>query len=94
MAITVGFVGMAAGRVVSICAIVRSGRRVGSLLAGHASVIPAAGLWRSHHARGLAEMQRRTGLERIVLQSTEAGYALYRRMGFRDATRFSVYLTK
>ena len=42
----------------------------------------------------LAEMQRRTGLERIVLQSTEAGYALYRRMGFRDATRFSVYLTK
>jgi len=42
----------------------------------------------------LAEMQRRTGLERIVLQSTEAGYTLYRRMGFRDATRFSVYLTK
>jgi len=42
----------------------------------------------------VAEMQRRTGLERIVLQSTEAGYALYRRMGFRDATRFSVYLTK
>ena len=42
----------------------------------------------------LAEMQRRTGLKRSVLQSTEAGYALYRRMGFRDVTRFTVYLTK
>ena len=42
----------------------------------------------------IAEMTRRTGLERLVLQSTEAGYDLYRRMGFRDATRFSVYLTK
>jgi ribosomal protein S18 acetylase RimI-like enzyme len=30
----------------------------------------------------------------IVLQSTEAGYALYRRMGFRDVTKFTVYLTK
>jgi ribosomal protein S18 acetylase RimI-like enzyme len=39
-------------------------------------------------------MQRRTGIDRIVLQSTEAGYALYRRLGFRDATRFTVYLTK
>jgi ribosomal protein S18 acetylase RimI-like enzyme len=39
-------------------------------------------------------MQRRTGIDRIVLQSTEAGYALYRRLGFRDTTRFTVYLTK
>ncbi len=31
---------------------------------------------------------------RLVLQSTEAGYALYRRMGFRDATKFTVYLTR
>ena len=42
----------------------------------------------------VAEMQRRTGIERMVLQSTEVGYPLYRRMGFRDATRFTVYLTK
>jgi ribosomal protein S18 acetylase RimI-like enzyme len=33
-------------------------------------------------------------VERIVLQSTEAGYSLYKRMGFREVTRFSVYLTK
>lgn len=30
----------------------------------------------------------------LVLQSTDAGYALYRRLGFRDAARFSVYLTQ
>jgi hypothetical protein len=34
------------------------------------------------------------GIGRVVLQSTEAGYALYHRMGFREATRYSVYLTK
>lgn len=41
-----------------------------------------------------AEVSRRTGLTSMVLQSTEAGYELYKRMGFRDATRFTVYLTK
>ena len=47
-----------------------------------------------HFRAAVTEMTRRTGIERLVLQSTEAGYDLYRRMGFRDATRFSVYLTK
>jgi ribosomal protein S18 acetylase RimI-like enzyme len=42
----------------------------------------------------VSEVGRRTGLSRVVLQSTEAGYALYLRMGFRDATKFTVYLTK
>ena len=72
----------------------RSGR-VGSLLVGY--LHPSyrrLGYGEATMRAALAEMQRRTGLDRIVLQSTEAGYALYRRMGFRDATRFSVYLTK
>ena len=42
----------------------------------------------------VAEYQRRTGLDQLVLQSTEAGYALYRRMGFQDATKFTVYLAR
>jgi ribosomal protein S18 acetylase RimI-like enzyme len=41
-----------------------------------------------------AEVSGRTGLSRFVLQSTEAGYELYKRMGFRDVTKFAVYLTK
>jgi len=32
--------------------------------------------------------------ELMVLESTEAGYPLYRRLGFRDAARFSVFLTR
>jgi GNAT superfamily N-acetyltransferase len=89
-----GFVGMAAGRVVSICAIVAAADVLGVYsLATHPSY-RRLGYGEATMRAALAEMQRRTGLERIVLQSTEAGYALYRRMGFHDATRFSVYLTK
>jgi ribosomal protein S18 acetylase RimI-like enzyme len=42
----------------------------------------------------VAPISARTGSARVVLQSTEAGYALYKRMGFADVTRFTVYLTK
>jgi len=85
---------MAAGRVVSICAVVAAAEVLGVYsLATHPSY-RRLGYGEATMRAALAEMQRRTGLERIVLQSTEAGYALYRRMGFRDATRFSVYLTK
>jgi ribosomal protein S18 acetylase RimI-like enzyme len=38
--------------------------------------------------------QERTGIRRIVLQSTDAGYSLYRRLGFNDVAKFSVYLTR
>ena len=89
-----GFVGLAAGRVVSICAIVAAADVLGVYsLATHPSY-RRLGYGEATMRAALAEMQRRTSLDRIVLQSTEAGYALYRRMGFRDATRFSVYLTK
>jgi hypothetical protein len=30
----------------------------------------------------------------VVLQSTDAGYSLYRRLGFSEVAKFSVYLTK
>jgi len=32
--------------------------------------------------------------EPLVLESTEAGYRLYRRLGFRDVTNYTVYLTR
>jgi len=89
-----GFVGVAGGRVVSICAIVAAADVLGVYsLATHPSY-RRLGYGEATMRAALVEMQRRTGLERMVLQSTEAGYALYRRMGFRDTTRFSVYLTK
>jgi GNAT superfamily N-acetyltransferase len=89
-----GFVGLAEGRVVSICAIVAAAEALGVYSLATHPKYRRLGYGEATMRMALAEMQRRTGLERIVLQSTEAGYALYRRMGFRDATRFSVYLTK
>jgi ribosomal protein S18 acetylase RimI-like enzyme len=89
-----GFVGKAGGRVISICAVVSGGDALGIYsLATHPSY-RRLGYGEATMRAAVAEMQRRTGIERMVLQSTEAGYPLYRRMGFRDATRFTVYLTK
>lgn len=89
-----GFVGLAAGRVVSICAVVAAAEVLGVYSLATHPAYRRLGYGEATMRAALTEMQRRTGLQRIVLQSTEAGYALYRRMGFRDVTRFSVYLTK
>lgn len=89
-----GFVGLAEGRAVSICAVVDAADVLGVYSLATHPAYRRLGYGEATMRGALAEMQRRTGLKRIVLQSTEAGYALYRRMGFRDATRFSVYLTK
>jgi len=40
----------------------------------------------------LQEARRVTGIERTVLQATRAGHQMYRRMGYVDVTRFSVYI--
>jgi GNAT superfamily N-acetyltransferase len=89
-----GFVGQAQGRPVSIVAIVPAGGVLGVYsLATHPN-FRRQGYGEATLRAAVAEMQKRTGIERVALQSTEAGYALYRRMGFRDVTRFSVYLTK
>ena len=40
----------------------------------------------------LQEATKVTGIERTVLQSTRAGHEMYRRLGYRDVTRFSVYI--
>jgi ribosomal protein S18 acetylase RimI-like enzyme len=42
----------------------------------------------------IAAEQARTGIRRVVLQSTDAGYSLYRRLGFNEVAKFSVYLTR
>jgi GNAT superfamily N-acetyltransferase len=39
----------------------------------------------------LEEVRRELGVERVILQSTPAGLALYERMGFRTVARVSVY---
>jgi GNAT superfamily N-acetyltransferase len=89
-----GFVGRAEGRVISICAVVAGGDALGVYSLATHPAYRRLGYGEATMRAAVDEMQRRTGIERLVLQSTEAGYPLYRRMGFRDATRFTVYLTK
>ena len=86
-----GFVGFVAGRPVSMVALVRAEGALG---------IYSLGTLPDYRRRGYGEALLRTALserqdgEPLVLESTEAGYPLYRRLGFKEAARFSVYLTK
>jgi ribosomal protein S18 acetylase RimI-like enzyme len=89
-----GFVGLVNGRAVSITAIVPAGGALGIYSVGTLPLFRRQGYGEALMRAAINEVQRRTGIHRLVLQSTEAGYALYRRMGFHDATKFTVYLTK
>jgi len=89
-----GFVATAGGKPVAIIATVTTREALGVY---SLSTLPE---WRR---RGYGEAllraaveseQARTGIQRVVLQSTDAGYSLYRRLGFREVAKFSVYLTK
>jgi len=89
-----GFVGFANGRPISIVATVTSAGVIGIYSLGTHPDYRGQGYGEATMRAAVAITALKTGLERVVLQSTEAGYPLYRRMGFRDATRFTVYLTK
>jgi GNAT superfamily N-acetyltransferase len=86
-----GFVGFVRGYPVSMAALVRTEGALG---------IYSLGTSPENRRRGYGEaLLRATLAERLpgdllVLESTEAGYPLYRRMGFREIAKFTVYLVK
>jgi ribosomal protein S18 acetylase RimI-like enzyme len=86
-----GFVAFVEGRPVSMVALVRAEGALG---------VYSLGTLPDYRRRGYGEALLRAALaerqvgEPLVLESTEAGYPLYRRLGFKDVARFSVYLTK
>jgi ribosomal protein S18 acetylase RimI-like enzyme len=89
-----GFVGLVAGRPVAIVAMVVAAGAVGIYSLGTVPAFRRQGYGEALLRIAATETQLRTGLKKFVLQSTEAGYSLYRRMGFQDAAKFAVYLTK
>jgi ribosomal protein S18 acetylase RimI-like enzyme len=89
-----GFIGLVDGRPVSIAAMVAAAGAVGVYSLATLPDFRRQGYGEALMRAAAAEVQRDTGLGRLALQSTEAGYSLYRRMGFRDVTKFTVYLTK
>lgn len=89
-----GFVGFVKGRPVSIVAVVAAADVLGVYSLSTLPEFRRRGYGEALLREALTRERARTGLEHIVLQSTDAGYSLYRRLGFRDVTRFSVWLTK
>lgn len=89
-----GFVGFVEGRAIAIIAIVPAAGVLGVYSLGTMPEFRRRGYAEALLRKATAEIASRTGLSRIVLQSTEAGYELYKRMGFHDVTKFTVYLTK
>jgi ribosomal protein S18 acetylase RimI-like enzyme len=85
-----GFVGLVESRPVAIAAIVEAAGAWG---------VYSVGTLPEFRRKGYGETLMRAALAAcggaggpVILQSTQAGYDLYRRMGFRDVARFTVYL--
>ncbi|HTS76182.1 MAG TPA: GNAT family N-acetyltransferase [Bryobacteraceae bacterium] len=89
-----GFVAYAGGKLVAIVAIVAAAGAIGIYSLATLPEFRRRGYGEALLRAAAAQTAAETGLSRLVLQSTEAGYKLYKAMGFRDVTRFSVYLTR
>jgi ribosomal protein S18 acetylase RimI-like enzyme len=98
---------MVQGLVVSIVALVRAGGVVGVYSLGtvpahrhkgYGEALLRAALAQERAAQERAVQENAAQDDRVnlplVLESTDAGYRLYRRIGFRDVTNFTVYLTR
>ena len=88
-----GYLGYVEGLPVTSAAVLVSGAAVG---------VYAVGTLPTHVRKGYAEAVMRhaldraretSGVEHSVLQSSEAGFALYRAMGYRPVTRYAVFGT-
>jgi GNAT superfamily N-acetyltransferase len=89
-----GFVGVAGGKPVAIVAIVATAEALGVYSLSTLPEYRRLGYGEAVLRAAVAAEQQRTGIRRVVLQSTDAGYSLYRRLGFNEVAKFSVYLTK
>lgn len=89
-----GYVGLAAGKPVSIIALVAAADVLGIYSLATSPEHRRSGYGEALLRAAVAAAAERFGRLRLVLQSTEIGYRLYRRLGFRDAANFTVYLTK
>ena len=89
-----GYVGFAGGKPVSMVALVAATGVLGIYSLATAPECRRRGYGEALLRAATAKEQERIGPRRLVLQSTDAGYRLYRRLGFRDVAKFSVYLTQ
>lgn len=87
-----GWVGYESERAVSIVATVVSEGAVGVYSLATVPHYQRHGYAETLMRHALETAHRETGIEKSILQTTKAGIGLYKRMGYRPVTNFSVYL--
>jgi ribosomal protein S18 acetylase RimI-like enzyme len=88
-----GFVGYYRGTAVTTLAVVVAAESIGIYSVSTLPQYRRKGYAESLMRQVIAEYTRRTGLERTVLQATRAGFDMYKKMGYRAVSHFSVYMT-
>ena len=86
-----GYVGYFHGKPVSVVTTVLAGGAVGVYSLGTLPQHQRCGYGETLLRFALADTVRETGVERTVLQSTQSGFRLYQKMGYRTVTRFRIY---
>jgi ribosomal protein S18 acetylase RimI-like enzyme len=89
-----GFVGIVGGRPVAIAAMVKAAGALGIYSLATVPIHRHQGYGEALLRAAAAVSRPKSSVEPFILQSTEAGHSLYRRMGFRDVAKFTVYLTR
>jgi GNAT superfamily N-acetyltransferase len=88
-----GYIGYANGNAVCTTAAVVVDGAIGLYSVGTAPEHRKRGYAEALMRAVLAEIGERTGIERTLLQATRAGHSMYKKMGYRDVTRFAVYMS-
>ncbi|MGH9627552.1 MAG: GNAT family N-acetyltransferase, partial [Bryobacteraceae bacterium] len=87
-----GYVGYLRDEAVSIVATVAAGGVIGVYSLGTLPQHQGCGYAETLMRFALDEGKRESGIEATVLQATRAGLSLYKKMGYRVVTHFSVYM--
>ncbi|MCC6367213.1 MAG: GNAT family N-acetyltransferase [Bryobacterales bacterium] len=87
-----GFIAYVDDEPVSTTGIVLGGDSIGVYAVATMPRMQRRGYGEALMRRALEQVRLETGITRSVLQSSAAGYQLYLRMGYRNMTRFSVYV--
>jgi ribosomal protein S18 acetylase RimI-like enzyme len=87
-----GWIGYFEGKPVSVVTTVTADEAIGVYSLGTLPQHQGCGFGETLLRHALGEANRRTGIERSVLQATAQGLNLYRRMGYRFASKFSIYM--
>ena len=88
-----GYVGYYKGTAVTTLAVVVAAESIGIYSVSTLPQYRRKGYAESLMRLVIADYTRRTGLERTVLQATRAGFDMYKKMGYRAVSHFSVYMT-